>query len=47
MGFSQAQLNLVKDKIRKSQYKRTMPPIAKLQPRSAGIDFRYNRDWDK
>jgi len=30
-----------------SQFKRTMPPIAKLHARTIGIDFRYLRDWNK
>jgi len=33
--------------IRQSQYKRTLPPIPKLQARTIGLDFRYLRDWDK
>lgn len=37
----------VKRMIVRSQYKRTMPPIAKLQLRTIGIDFRYLRDWNK
>ena len=37
----------VKRMIVRSQFKRTMPPIAKLQSRTIGIDFRYPRDWNK
>lgn len=37
----------VKRMIVRSQYKRTMPPVAKLQLRTIGIDFRYLRDWNK
>jgi NAD+ synthase len=33
-------------RIRTSQFKRRMPPVAKLSNRTVGIDFRYPRDWD-
>lgn len=32
-------------KVRQTQFKRTLPPICKVQPRTIGIDFRYPRDW--
>lgn len=31
--------------MRRSQYKRRLPLIAKLSSRTVGIDFRYPRDW--
>lgn len=46
-GFSATTLDSVADKIIRSQYKRTMPPIVKIHPRTVGIDFRYLRDWNK
>lgn len=33
------------EKIKKSQYKRRMPLIAKISERTINIDFRYLRDW--
>lgn len=47
MGFSKINIEKVKQLVVKSQYKRTMPPVCKLQPRTVGIDFRYLRDWNK
>lgn len=46
-GYSEKAIDRVKRMIVRSQFKRTMPPIAKLQPRTIGLDFRYLRDWDK
>ncbi len=46
-GRSVRVIEKVKRMIVRSQYKRTMPPIAKLQLRTIGIDFRYLRDWNK
>lgn len=46
-GFTRSTIDHIMEKIRNSQFKRTMPPIAKLQPRTVGIDFRYLRDWNK
>jgi NAD+ synthase len=46
-GFPLAMIRRVKDMIVRSQFKRTMPPIAKLHARTIGIDFRYLRDWNK
>jgi NAD+ synthase len=46
-GFSKADIDIIKNKIINSQYKRTMPPVAKLHTRTIGHDFRYLRDWNK
>lgn len=46
-GYSRANIDRVTRMIVNSQYKRTMPPVAKLQARTVGIDFRYLRDWNK
>lgn len=35
------------ERIRRNHYKRTMPPVAKLQVRTVGVDFRYPRDWGR
>lgn len=46
-GFSLALIRRVRRMIAGSQFKRTMPPVAKLHARTIGIDFRYLRDWNK
>jgi NAD+ synthase len=46
-GFKLATVRRVKKMIVASQFKRTMPPVCKLHPRTVGIDFRYLRDWNK
>jgi len=44
-GFDPAFVQTVLDRIRKNQFKRVMPPIAKLSNRTVGYDFLYLRDW--
>ena len=44
-GFAPAFVNEVAQKIRRSHFKRLMPPIAKLSNRTVGYDFLYLRDW--
>lgn len=44
-GFSEKFVNLVITRIRRNQFKRMMPPIAKLSNRTIGYDFLYLRDW--
>ena len=46
-GYPLPLIRRVRKKIVDSQFKRTMPPIAKLHARTIGIDFRYLRDWNK
>ena len=46
-GYSSVKINKIKNMIQNSQFKRTMPPIPKLQNRTIGLDFRYLRDWNK
>ncbi|MBN2346333.1 MAG: NAD+ synthase [Candidatus Aminicenantes bacterium] len=46
-GYPLAAVRRVKEMIVRSQFKRTMPPVAKLHQRTVGIDFRYLRDWNK
>lgn len=46
-GYSKQTIERIKSMIISSQYKRTMPQVCKLQPRTVGIDFRYPRDWNK
>jgi NAD+ synthase len=44
-GFERTFVGAVLKRIRDSQYKRLMPPIAKLSNRTIGYDFLYLRDW--
>jgi NAD+ synthase len=45
LGYDENLVNKIYDKIKKSQYKRRMPLIAKVSERTINIDFRYLRDW--
>jgi NAD+ synthase len=44
-GFSEDFVKSVIQRIRKNQFKRVLPPIAKLSNRTMGYDFLYLRDW--
>jgi len=44
-GFAEAFVNTVVERVRKNQFKRMMPPVAKLGNRTVGYDFLYPRDW--
>lgn len=44
-GFPAALVHQVVERIRRSQYKRLLPPIAKLSNRTVGYDFLDVRDW--
>jgi NAD+ synthase len=44
-GFSKKFVDGVVARIRRYQYKRIMPPVAKLSNRTVGYDFLYLRDW--
>jgi NAD+ synthase len=44
-GFDGKFVNTVITRIRRNQFKRMMPPIAKLSNRTIGYDFLYLRDW--
>ena len=44
-GFNKKFVNAVITRVRKNQFKRMMPPIAKLSNRTIGYDFLYLRDW--
>jgi NAD+ synthase len=45
VGFNEAFVREVVRRIRQNQFKRVMPPIAKLSQRTIGYDFLYLRDW--
>lgn len=44
-GFDEEFVRNVVTRIRRNQFKRMMPPIAKLSNRTVGYDFLYLRDW--
>lgn len=44
-GFDERFVHTVITRIRRNQFKRMMPPIAKLSNRTIGYDFLYLRDW--
>jgi NAD+ synthase len=46
-GHSPATVDRVVRMIRNSEFKRKLPPIAKLSLRSVGHDFLYPYDWGK
>ncbi len=44
-GFDEAFVRQVVERVRRNQFKRVLPPIAKLSSRTVGYDFLYLRDW--
>ena len=44
-GFDEKFVNAVTERIRRYQFKRMQPPIAKISNRTVGYDFLYPRDW--
>ncbi len=44
-GFDRDFVEKVVERIRRNQFKRVLPPIAKLSNRTIGYDFLYLRDW--
>jgi len=44
-GFSEKFVHQVVERVRRNQFKRILPPIAKLSSRTVGYDFLYLRDW--
>jgi NAD+ synthase len=45
-GFDAALVNGIRERVRRSHYKRVMPVIAKVSLRTVGHDFLYPRDWE-
>ncbi|MFN3491275.1 MAG: NAD+ synthase [Anaerolineales bacterium] len=45
IGFDEKFVTAVTTRIRRYQYKRMQPPIAKISNRTIGYDFLYLRDW--
>jgi NAD+ synthase len=46
-GFKPGTVRRVAGMIKNSEFKRKLPPIAKLSPRSVGHDFLYPYDWGR
>ncbi len=44
-GFDREFIDHVLERIRQTQFKRVLPPIAKLSNHTVGYDFLYLRDW--
>ncbi|MFN8383362.1 MAG: NAD+ synthase [Anaerolineales bacterium] len=44
-GFDESFVKTVTARIRRNQFKRMQPPIAKVSNRTVGYDFLYLRDW--
>lgn len=44
-GFDENFVHSVVERVRRNQFKRVLPPIAKLSHRTVGYDFLYLRDW--
>lgn len=44
-GFEEKFVLSVAERVRRNQFKRVLPPIAKLNNRTIGYDFLYLRDW--
>jgi NAD+ synthase len=44
-GFEKAFVQQVVTRVRRNQFKRMLPPIAKLSNRTIGYDYLYLRDW--
>ncbi|MGH2574344.1 MAG: NAD+ synthase, partial [Ignavibacteria bacterium] len=47
LGFKTDFIKRIKSIIRKNQFKRVQPIIAKVSNRTINVDFRYNRDWGR
>ncbi|HVD03748.1 MAG TPA: NAD+ synthase [Candidatus Dormibacteraeota bacterium] len=45
LGYPEAIVSAVIERVRRNQFKRRPPLIAKLSARTIEIDFRYPRDW--
>jgi NAD+ synthase len=44
-GFDETFVHSVIARVRRNQFKRMMPPVAKVSNRTIGYDFLYLRDW--
>jgi len=47
LGYKKDIVDIIFQRICKTQYKRTFPPVAKFSPRTVGIDFLYPHDFKR
>lgn len=47
LGFDARVVRRIMTLIERNQFKRVTPIVAKISPRTVGIDFLYDRDWGK
>jgi len=47
LGYSKNLVENVLNRIKKTQFKRTPPPVAKFSPRTIGLDFLYPHDFKR
>jgi NAD+ synthase len=45
MGFEERLIKEIQERVRKNQFKRRPPLVAKISNRTTNIDFRYPREW--
>jgi NAD+ synthase len=45
MGFDEKFIHRVETMVRRNQFKRRPPLVAKISHRTVNVDFRYARDW--
>lgn len=45
LGYEERVVREIIRRIQRNQFKRVLPPVAKLSPRTIGTDFLYPRDW--
>ncbi len=45
LGYKKELVENVLNRIKKTQFKRTLPPVAKFSPRTIGLDFLYPHDF--
>ena len=46
-GFKKKAVDMIVARMKASEFKRQMPPVAKISSRTIGHDFLYPYDWDK
>ncbi|MBI5649653.1 MAG: NAD+ synthase [Chloroflexi bacterium] len=47
LGFDARIVHRIVALVQRNQFKRVLPPVAKISARTVGADFLYNRDWGK
>ena len=47
LGFDARIVQRIVALMQRNQFKRVLPPVAKISARTVGADFLYNRDWGK